>query len=1122
MESRSGTVRSLVEASRDGFWALDDAGRTTYANARMAELLGRTPEQMATTGPLDVAYDEQGRADLRQFLARLAEAPDHTDGIDQVELVLGRADGTPVRVDASVSPVRGDDGRRSGWVLRVTPRWGLGGLAQTLEASRHQLVTAQRLANIGSWEWDTESGRISWSDQMFRIVGASPQSWEPTFERFVDCLHPDDRERVEAAVRAGIAAGTDFAWDGRIVRPDGEVRWVNGLGTVEGGRPGEPERMEGTVQDVTDLVLADQVAADANRRLHLLQAMASAANQTNTLEEALELARVGLPAFSSWHAVAAFLTDGDDHRVLDLTTGPGLPDPDLGLAALAAANRSVEQTPCPGLESTHTLVAIPVVVDGEVECIVEVLADESPIDDHSTALIDQISVQLGHVAHRERFGRDLAEARDQAMEASRLKSEFLAMMSHEIRTPMNGVIGLNDLLLQTRLDAHQLRLTEGLKQAGFTLLAIINDILDFSLIEAGKLELQNADFDVREVFEAAAAELSATVHDKGLELVVACDPDVPRRLRGDATRLRQVLTNLGSNAIKFTDAGEVSIRGHLLAEDGEQITLKVDVVDSGVGMDHELQERLFEAFTLADPSTTRQHGGTGLGLAISARLVEALGGEVEVESSPGAGSAFRFSATFERGQSPTPIDDVTLLRGRRALVVDDNTTSRISLGDRLAAWGIRTVLVGSVEEALSATDEHPPFDVALINLTLPDGDGLSLSRAMDANTGDAPRRLLLVPGHHVATATAAAATAGITRTLAKPVRHSELHAALEAALTPAPEPAAVPAGDGDSIAGLRVLVVEDNDVNQLVAIGLLENLGCEVDVVIDGVEAVAALTGDHGYAAVLMDCRMPRLDGYDATRRVRATEPEGERVPIIAMTASATEGERERCLAAGMDDFLTKPVEAERVRAVVSKWLRDPTGETHEEATRRDVRRGRPAGARPPPGRRARGAGQGRRQPLRPELQQLHGRRGRPRRRHPRRHRRRRPRRPGAPRPPAQGQRREHRPAPRRERRRPARAARRRRHHPRRRGAPRPPRGRPLRRPARPQGAPRRLTPSGRDRSVVPDVWGVLPIGNHPQTSGTTRPLRVIPSRGPTLEVRPRHPCGRNPTATHPRGTTRK
>ncbi|MFC5178156.1 response regulator [Nocardioides taihuensis] len=932
MESRSDPARSLIAASRDGFWAFDDAGRTTYTNARTAELLGRTPEEMATTGLLDVAYDDAGRAELHGFLARLSEAPEHADGIDQVELVLGRTDGTPLRVEASVSPVRGDDGRRTDWLLRMTPRHGQGGLAETLEASRHQLVTAQRLANIGSWEWDTQSGRISWSDQMFRIVGAAPQSFEPTYERFLDCLHPDDRERVDTEVRAGVDAASDFAWEGRVVQPDGNVRWVSGLGTVEGGRPGEPERMEGTVQDVTDLVLADQLAAEANRRLHLLQAMATAANQTNSLQEALELARVGLPAYSTWHAVAAFLTEGEGHRVVDLTTAAGLPDPDLGLAALSAANRSVEETPCPGLESTHTLVAIPVVVEDEVECVVELLADESPIDDHARALIDQISAQLAHVAHRERSARDLAEARDQAMEASRLKSEFLAMMSHEIRTPMNGVIGLNDLLLQTRLDAHQLRLTEGLKQAGFTLLAIINDILDFSLIEAGKLELKAADFDVRDVFEAAAAELSTAAHDKGLELVVACDPDVPRRLRGDATRLRQVLTNLGSNAIKFTDAGEVSIRGHLLAEDGEQISLKVDVVDSGVGMDPGLQSRLFEAFTMADPSTTRQQGGTGLGLAISARLIEALGGEVEVESTPGAGSAFRFSATFERGQSPTPIDDVTLLRGRRALVVDDNATSRVSLGDRLAAWGIRTVLVGSVEEALAAMDEHTTFDVALINLSLPDGDGLSLSRAMDASAGEAPRRLLLVPGHHVATATAAAATAGITRTLPKPVRHSELHAALEAALTPAPTPAVAPDEEGASIAGLRVLVVEDNDVNQLVAIGLLENLGCEVDVVIDGVEAVAALTGDHGYAAVLMDCRMPRLDGYDATRRVRAAEPEGVRVPIIAMTASATEGERERCLAAGMDDFLTKPVEADRVRAVVSRWLRDPTGETHEEA----------------------------------------------------------------------------------------------------------------------------------------------------------------------------------------------
>jgi hypothetical protein len=571
---------------------------------------------------------------------------------------------------------------------------------------------------------------------------------------------------------------------------------------------------------------------------------------------------------------------------------------------------------------------MPVLLEGQVTCVIELLADEVPPDEHSRSLMAQIGAQLGQVAQREAAAAQLAEARDQAMEASRLKSEFLATMSHEIRTPMNGVIGLNDLLLRTDLDHHQRRLAQGLQGAGLTLLGIINDILDLSKIEAGKLELEEVDFDVRTVFDKTADVLGGRAQDQGIELVVACHPDVPEYLRGDPGRLGQVLANLGSNAVKFTPEGEVAIRAVVEDADADRVRLRVDVTDTGVGIEPEQLPQLFEAFTQADPSNTRQHGGTGLGLAISRQLVHALGGSIDVTSEAGKGSTFTFTAELARAQGAPArrarTGDPAMLRGRRALVVDDHRTNRLILEEQLAAWGMAPVTVGTAAAALAAlrgaAAEGEPFEVALLDMLLPDGDGLALAREITAGSGKAaPRMILLSSGQHVDLD--AAHAAGIVESLTKPVRHSDLLDCLVGLVSAAPVasppsgPQPAPAG-----AGTRVLVVEDNPVNQMVAVGLLENAGYVVDVVDDGMAAVDSLAGGHRYAAVLMDCRMPRLDGFDATRAIRAREPEGARVPIIAMTASALEGEQERCLGAGMDDFLTKPVDPERLLRTVRRW----------------------------------------------------------------------------------------------------------------------------------------------------------------------------------------------------------
>ncbi|GAB3198967.1 hypothetical protein GCM10027062_14530 [Nocardioides hungaricus] len=908
----------------DGLWVFDDEGRTTWANARMAEILGRAPEEMAGLSVFDT-LDEQGRADFRRGLDAMVVSGEPGENLDSYFV---RPDGTAVWGRVSYAPVI-EGGRRTGWLHRITPDTERKELLDALAIREHQLATAQRIAHIGSWSWDVVDDRIVWSDELCSIFGV-PQGVLVTYADYLEHLHPDDRQLARGVIEDAAELGTEYSFDHRIVRPDGEVRWIRGRGMIERGPDGAPVRMSGTSQDITEIRNADDQALDANRRLYLLQQMAMAANRAAGLREALVMAGAGVPEHTTWAATCAYLYDVEgEPEVLDLRA-PGVSvEHDRALAEEARDSGRVTVGTPSERSATHSLVAMPVHLGGEVVCVVELIADEVPPDENSHQLMAQIAHQLGVVAEREQSAAQLAEARDDAMEASRLKSEFLATMSHEIRTPMNGVIGLTDLLLRTSLDDHQRKLAENLQGAGLTLLGIINDILDLSKIEAGKLELEAADFDVREVLDQVAGVLGGPAHEKGLELIVGCAPDVPHLVSGDSVRFGQVVTNLGSNAVKFTDSGEVAIQARLDARTATGAVLRVDVTDTGVGIAAEESERLFDAFTQADPSTTRRHGGTGLGLAISRQLVDALGGEIWVTSEPGRGSTFSFTARFayaDGGGAPTA--GRRELRGRRVLVVDDSATSRAVLGEQLEHWAMRPVAVADAREGLATLREAArsgqPFEVAVLDLVMPGTDGLELARRIRRDPALADVALLLLRPDQSVTREEAEA-AGVHASLSKPVRHAELRDAL-LALVGADATGPEPRQRNRPGLGVHVLVVEDNRVNQLVATGILESLGCTVDVADDGIAAVNLLSRPHDYAVVLMDCRMPRLDGFDATRRVRRHEPIGRRVPIIAMTASALEGERERCLAAGMDDYLPKPVDAAELERVLREWVQPAGG----------------------------------------------------------------------------------------------------------------------------------------------------------------------------------------------------
>jgi signal transduction histidine kinase/DNA-binding response OmpR family regulator len=534
---------------------------------------------------------------------------------------------------------------------------------------------------------------------------------------------------------------------------------------------------------------------------------------------------------------------------------------------------------------------------------------------------------------------ELDRARREAEKSDRAKSEFLAHMSHEIRTPFNGVLGMNEILLKSDLDDHQRHCALTIHQSAESLLTIINDILDFSKIEAGKLSLQPYAFDLRDLMEAVTGLFAHRVQAKGVELLCHMPHDLPRHWIGDAGRLRQVLTNLIGNAVKFTHAGEVSVVVSVpICEAGDHESVRFDVTDTGVGIPESARGRIFEAFVQAEDSTERQYGGTGLGLAISAKLVGMMDGEIHVDDGPAGGTRFWFTVRISRDPAADAAGATTARRprcvaGQRILVVDDNVTNLEICVEQLKGLAVRTEVVSSGADALTLMRNGlvtgDPFDMVILDMDMPSLSGLDVSRAIEADaTLRGTRRILLSSIGDIECIDTLRA-AGIARAVTKPVRQSELQACVTDVLgdsprTPRPafETPGTSAPAVDAVGTVRILVAEDNAVNQLVARAMLKSLGLRCDIAEDGSAALDAWrTG--AYDLILMDCHMPVVDGFEATHRIRAAEAAGARprTPIVALTANAIVGDREACLDAGMDDYLSKPYTALGLAEKLSRWL---------------------------------------------------------------------------------------------------------------------------------------------------------------------------------------------------------
>ena len=552
--------------------------------------------------------------------------------------------------------------------------------------------------------------------------------------------------------------------------------------------------------------------------------------------------------------------------------------------------------------------------------------------------------------HLRLSNHQLDQALQQAQEAARVKTSFLATVSHELRTPMNGVIGMTDLLMDTEPSVEQRSYIETIRQCGETLLSLINDILEYGKLEAGRLELECIDFNLRSLLEQVLGQFAEQAQRKGLEITGLVHATVPIALRGDPGRLRQILTNFVSNAIKFTEQGEVTVQVFLVQDTADAVIARFEVTDSGIGIAPDVQERLFQPFTQADSSTSRKYGGTGLGLAISKQLAEQMGGGVGLISRYGHGSTFWCTARFlKQLASPLAIVPSADLTGRRVLIVDDNESNRTIFHHLIAGWGMIDDQAQDAATAIALIEQTAQqglfYDIAIVDMLMPGKDGIQLAKQLKAHPIGSTIRLIILTSLLQRGHAELARQAGFVAYLTKPVRHDQLSNCLRTVL-------GLPAPAFDDLAGVsiapatplitkhtlaehpsrpRILIAEDNLINQTLAVRMLEKLGYLSDVVGNGQDALSAVSTGN-YVAILMDCQMPLVDGFDATRNIRQREAASQdsaptdsqparHIPIIALTANAMHGDRERCIAAGMDDYLTKPLRKEDLKRALERWI---------------------------------------------------------------------------------------------------------------------------------------------------------------------------------------------------------
>lgn len=939
-ESRA-KYRSVLENMQDAFFRIDQDGKLVMASPSFARLFGYgSPTEVCG---LDLVRDLGIDASQAAEFVSKVKAEGSVTGFD---LTLCRSDGRLVEGSANGQLVRDA-------VQRVI---GVEGLLRDVTEERHAALALakaeERLdlviksAGVGTWDWDIVRDVATWDDTLATLYGMTSAEREGPFSRFYETIHPDDHGILDAAVEKALTSEAPYEAEFRVVRPDGSVAYLGERGKVYRDADGTPVRMSGLTWDVTRRTLAELSLREAEERSRLL--LESAGDGIVGMDVAGRVTFMNTAAEQMLGFSFGELVGCDLHAAVHYAHADGSPYPAAECSHSAAcvdgSESHVDEEVFWRKDGTSLPVeytARPIRRGDELTGAIVIFRD---ISERKRAMEQLLQAKREVEAANRELERAIARANQLAAEADAAnvaKSEFLANMSHEIRTPMNGIIGMIGLLLGTDLTEEQREYAETVQSSAEALLVIINDILDFSKIEAGKLEMESLDFDLRTTLEDALDLPALHAHEKGLEITSYIAPDVPSAVRGDPGRLRQVLTNLVGNAIKFTDHGEVAVSVDLVSETRDQVTLRFEVRDTGIGIPKEQQGRLFDAFTQADASTTRRFGGTGLGLSISKRLVELMHGSIGVESEPGVGSTFWFTAVLEKRQvEASPVEQeaeqkTASVRGQRVLAVDDNATNRKVLAGMLSSWGCRHEEVDGAEAALAALrkakQDGDPFRIAILDMMMPGMDGEALGAAIKADPELEDVALVMMTSMGSRGDASRLEELGFAAYLTKPVKQSSLHDCLVAVLD---RSAAIGREQPPRIITrhslaegrkrrLRILLAEDNEVNRSVALKTLEKMGYRADAVENGAEAITVLT-ERDYDLVLMDVQMPEMDGMEATRRIRDPQSpvRNHAVPVIALTAHAMAGDREACLAAGMDDYLSKPIRPEELAAVLSRWSR--------------------------------------------------------------------------------------------------------------------------------------------------------------------------------------------------------
>jgi PAS domain S-box-containing protein len=776
---------------------------------------------------------------------------------------------------------------------------------------------------------------------------------------YVEFVHPEDRAATLAEA-SKLTTGTPTIWfENRYLAKDGSYRWLAWKVTPST----EPQRLYGAARDITERKRTERRLAAAHA---VTRVLADAPSLDRATPQILEAVGSSL----GWEFGAIWRVDEKDNvlRSVEVWNAPEHPVPEFGEhtrritfppgVGLPGRVWSGNQTawipdvvhdtnfpraPYAQKANLHGAFGFPIRIGGRVIGVMEFFSREIREPDHELLeMFDAIGSQIGQFIERRRaeealaansawlaqLVKELEVARGRAEEATQAKSEFLANVSHEIRTPMNAILGMTDLALSTRLTREQREYLQAVKDSADSLLSLVNDLLDFSKIEARKLSLEAVEFSLRDLLADALKSFALRTAGRDLELACHVPAEVPDRLVGDPGRLRQVVGNLVSNAVKFTPRGEILVRAELESRSSEDAVLHLQVRDTGIGIPPGKQRIIFEAFSQADNSTTRQYGGTGLGLAISSQLVALMGGRIWVDSRPGEGSTFHFTAHFALppgAAAPEPALRPEKLRDLRVLVVDDNATNRRILEEMLSGWRMRPAVADGASSALAQVDgaakAGDPFRLVIVDARMPITDGFTLAGQLKKNPRYRNPKVLVLTSAGRREDAARRRAVSVEGFLSKPVKPSELLDTIAAIFGQRRRARARRTAPPEDRAArsLRVLIAEDNALNRELALRLLERRGHRIAVAENGAEALAALEREP-FDAVLMDVQMPELDGLEATRRIREKEAAtGRHIPIIAMTAHSMTGDRERCLAAGMDAYIAKPIDAAELLAQVER-----------------------------------------------------------------------------------------------------------------------------------------------------------------------------------------------------------